>query len=94
MAIFGQNIGPTDPFGDRVVRKTLRFGMSVIMMMMMMTACLIASRVGPVCADRTNSQTGKMVAAEIQDGLKCTSSPLIASAGEDGDDDNDADHDT
>ena len=70
------------------------FGMSVIMMMMMMMTCLIASRVGPVCADRTNSQTGKMVAAEIQDGLKCTSSPLIAIAGEDGDDDNDADHDT
>ena len=66
----------------------------MMMMMMMMTTCLIASRVGPVCADRTNSQTGKMVAAEIQDGLKCTSSPLIASAGEDGDDDNDADHDT
>ena len=57
-------------------------------MMMMMTACLIASRVGPVCADRTNSQTGKMVAAEIQDGLKCAS-PLIASAGEDDDDDGD-----
>ena len=34
-----------------------------------------------------------MVAAEIQDGLKCTS-PFIAIAGEDEDDDNDADHDT